>query len=1422
MLYTKHRFSAYIAAMAILTFNILLLACGGGGGDSEYVAVNHPPAIEEITDQQLSPGLAFSYQVNASDPDGDVLVYALSISPEGMAIDAATGIITWTPASSNIGNNSVMVVVSDGIGGEATESFFAVVGGSTNQAPVVDPVLDLPAQLNQLFTYKISASDSDGDSLTYNLVTSPAGMVIDSATGLISWSPTTNDLGYNDVTVSVNDGQGGTVFVSFTVAVPLSGNETPTLTTIPDQVSYETILFTYENIRATDPNGDNLTYTLFVDFVAPPEWIQLLDDGDPEPGSKKIVAIPPDGSAGSYVVTIKVDDGFGGITSSSFNLTVNPAPVVPPSGNQKPIIVSLSKTSATLKVYDNFRSIIVGVDPEHDIITYSVVDASDNQAVSGLSVTHEVTLDSGGNPVTTGIITWRPQFESARTSSYDLLVYAEDAHGGRSAASHITVRVGMAVVGEQIIKKGTGTETYDFHLPYIPAPYAYDSSGFPDADGMTFSALSVTHTEDGDGVAQKAWSSGRVSWTIPVAATVKTVTVPITNAGVQVDIATFNINVVDDVNYFDVTSSPKNYESLSPPNPYLVGSVLINDWNNDGRNDLFVSYDGNGADRSFYRWNQQSDNLLGGASLFDFFIDAPSYSVERENLGGQETVYSNLIWHPVMGDFITRNLRDVMYMNNSNGAQLVVVPSDDIETATPMTYSNGIGGIASHVVHADVYDAPAVGNMDYDNGKEVVALLSNTRKLIVINQNGNVVQNFPLAQSDCVAESRAQYLAAGDVNGDGLTDIVVATYKLINDDVVNGYYRSDNRVEIFLQKKQGDTYRLVSRGLYTMDVGLAPLTAATYNMEYVRPIRSMAIGDSDGDSYGEIAVAYRVWKQWMLSTTGGFSGNFSYVKIYDHNTLSSAELIPSAAKQTFCKEQNVWVATEQPGPSYDVRVSRDGGTTWTNFTSSSCLAFGSKINTITSTHRNSAYAGSNTIFGKKYVWFGTEGNGLVRFDMDSTWTVMTASNTTSAVGGPGLLNNNVRAIGAFGAYSGYSSRLFVGTADGLYRWSGNVALKNLGWTVMTTSSGLLDQEVRALWIGGTALNTDVSAGYMRVAGTRTGMNYLYQDNTAPSNTRAVSDLQCGMLEAGTANYHWVGTDSGLYAFQNITGTQYKYSSSITSTNAWLTTSFTTSYTAAMTTSLAVSDNVTGIAFGGPGTSNGTNWYNTRWVCTASQGLARMIDQGNALTFPEWSYFKVSNGYLPSDNCLGVATDSFQNVYVATDAGLTKFTYPTSSDWTTYQTQTMFGGIRINAVYVEPHAWNNVNDIAMEDVTGDGMKDLIVVSGGFQFQNNSTDIHRWDINQPINAKVSLLPQVYSGGDFVIDDYAPNKRGREVHLSGVYAGYSGANNFWNIQIPARRRSIAVGDINGDGWPEVVVGLNIYDGGVGRVLILKFWYE
>ncbi|MBI5056624.1 MAG: cadherin repeat domain-containing protein [Nitrospirae bacterium] len=75
-------------------------------------------------------GNIFTYQVKATDPDGDTLTYELKEGPDGMTINTSSGLITWKVPQGDREPHDVKVLISDGKGGEVLVPFSAKITSS--------------------------------------------------------------------------------------------------------------------------------------------------------------------------------------------------------------------------------------------------------------------------------------------------------------------------------------------------------------------------------------------------------------------------------------------------------------------------------------------------------------------------------------------------------------------------------------------------------------------------------------------------------------------------------------------------------------------------------------------------------------------------------------------------------------------------------------------------------------------------------------------------------------------------------------------------------------------------------------------------------------------------------------------------------------------------------------------------------------------------------------------------------------------------------------------------------------------------------------------------------------------------------------------------------------------------------------------
>lgn len=139
----------------------------------DVVDNNTAPVIESTPPTAASAGMPYSYQVVASDTDGDSLSFFLDEAPPGMSITSA-GLVEW-PAPA-VGSYPVTVQVSDGNGGLAEQSYTLTVTDNAPPEFVQLPAVNAP--LGEPYRSVGSAVDPDGDAVSFSLTAGPAGAVL--------------------------------------------------------------------------------------------------------------------------------------------------------------------------------------------------------------------------------------------------------------------------------------------------------------------------------------------------------------------------------------------------------------------------------------------------------------------------------------------------------------------------------------------------------------------------------------------------------------------------------------------------------------------------------------------------------------------------------------------------------------------------------------------------------------------------------------------------------------------------------------------------------------------------------------------------------------------------------------------------------------------------------------------------------------------------------------------------------------------------------------------------------------------------------------------------------------------------------------------------------------------------------------------
>jgi hypothetical protein len=190
----------------------------------EVVAGNSPPEIGTVHLVPKAPttGGKVKASVTYSDPDEDPVTLKYQWFIDDREVPGAGEELTLAGVKKG---SWVHVRVSTHDGTAAGSWKYSPKHQVVNSLPVVKSHLPAEIPSDRKFSYRIVAEDPDGDTLTYDLVKSPPGMVISGST--LEWDVPDEVLGKRvEVVVNISDGDGGQTIctLSMNINTRASGN----------------------------------------------------------------------------------------------------------------------------------------------------------------------------------------------------------------------------------------------------------------------------------------------------------------------------------------------------------------------------------------------------------------------------------------------------------------------------------------------------------------------------------------------------------------------------------------------------------------------------------------------------------------------------------------------------------------------------------------------------------------------------------------------------------------------------------------------------------------------------------------------------------------------------------------------------------------------------------------------------------------------------------------------------------------------------------------------------------------------------------------------------------------------------------------------------------------------------------------------
>lgn len=277
---------------------------------------NSAPVITGTPPLSVAADNGYLFQPSANDPDGDALVFSIQNRPSWASFDSGTGRLAGTPGSADAGvYGNIVISVSDGVASSALPAFSIDVNATTviNRAPEISGTPAGSVAEDSAYVFLPSASDADGDSLSFSISNRPVWASFNAGTGRLSGTPNNSHVGnYGDITITVSDGKSVVALGPFSIRV-INTNDAPVISGSPAPGVEAGGTYSFQPV-ASDPDGDSLSFSI----QNRPAWASF------NTSTGRLSGAPSASDVGSYSnIRISVSDGTASTALPAFSLSVN-------------------------------------------------------------------------------------------------------------------------------------------------------------------------------------------------------------------------------------------------------------------------------------------------------------------------------------------------------------------------------------------------------------------------------------------------------------------------------------------------------------------------------------------------------------------------------------------------------------------------------------------------------------------------------------------------------------------------------------------------------------------------------------------------------------------------------------------------------------------------------------------------------------------------------------------------------------------------------------------------------------------------------------------------------------------------------------------------------------------------------------------
>jgi hypothetical protein len=194
---------------------------------SVAAASSTAPRISGTPATSIVAGHTYIFTPKASGPTGYPLTFSIKGKPAWAKFSPVFGQLVGTPTAANVGKYSnIIISVSDGVKSASLAPFAISVTSGSTQGPTISGTPSTTATVGTAYAFTPKATAPTGKAISFSIKNKPAWASFSIASGKISGTPTTSNVGtYSSIVISVSDGSASASLAPFSIVVsqPSSG-----------------------------------------------------------------------------------------------------------------------------------------------------------------------------------------------------------------------------------------------------------------------------------------------------------------------------------------------------------------------------------------------------------------------------------------------------------------------------------------------------------------------------------------------------------------------------------------------------------------------------------------------------------------------------------------------------------------------------------------------------------------------------------------------------------------------------------------------------------------------------------------------------------------------------------------------------------------------------------------------------------------------------------------------------------------------------------------------------------------------------------------------------------------------------------------------------------------------------------------------